>query len=161
MTMSMLPRFQSEVLPWLATLATWLLARSLSLPEPLVHATGVVVFGQLQAFEASVGKSLCPDRLARQFLAFCRAARWTLTQRAENHHDRFVSFAVPDPSCGRYLQRRLTIFIVVDAAAFAHLFNLRDARLRETGLLLIASTALPWSAGLQRANPHQTPSSSP
>jgi hypothetical protein len=134
MTMSMLPRFQSEVLPWLATLATWLLARSLSLPEPLVHATGVVVFGQLQAFKASVGKWLCPDRLARQFLAFCRMARWTLTQRAENHHDRFVNFSAPDAVCGRYIHWRVALLMVVDAAALAPLFNLRDARLRETGL---------------------------
>ena len=75
--MSTLPRFQS-VLPWLATLATWFLARSLSLPEPLVHATGVVVFTQVQAFETSLGKSLCPLRLTRQFLAFCRRAYRTL-----------------------------------------------------------------------------------
>lgn len=71
--MSPLPRFQSA-LPWLLTLATWLLARSLNMPEPLVHATGVVVFAQVEAFENSVGKSLCPIRLARQFLAWCRTA---------------------------------------------------------------------------------------
>src|ERR1700752_3475628 len=74
MTMSPLARFQS-VLPWLLTLATWLLARSLNMPEPLVHATGVVVFAQVEAFENSVGKSLCPVRLAHQFLAWCRQAR--------------------------------------------------------------------------------------
>ena len=72
--MSMLPRLQS-VLPWLATLATWFLARSLSLPEPLVHATAVIVFAQVQAFETRVGKSLCPVRLARQVLALCGRAR--------------------------------------------------------------------------------------
>jgi hypothetical protein len=73
MTMSplhLLPRFQS-VLPWPLTLATWLLARSLNMPEPLLHATGVVVFAQVEAFENSVGKSLCPIRLARQLLVWC------------------------------------------------------------------------------------------
>jgi len=69
----LLPRFQS-VFPWLLTIATWLLARSLNMPEPLVHATGVVVFAQVEAFENSVGKSLCPIRLARQFLVWCRRA---------------------------------------------------------------------------------------
>jgi hypothetical protein len=73
MTMSPLPRFQS-VLPWLLTLAIWLVARSLNMPEPLVHTTGVVVFAQVEAFENSVGKSLCPVRLARQFFAWCRRA---------------------------------------------------------------------------------------
>jgi len=68
-----LPRFQS-VLPWLLTLVTWLAARSLNMPEPLVHATGIVVFAQVEAFENSVGRSLCPLRLARRCLAWCRQA---------------------------------------------------------------------------------------
>ena len=71
--MSPPPRFPS-VLPWLLTLSTWLLARSLNMPEPLVHATGVVVFAQVEAFENSVGRSLCPVRLARRLLAWCRQA---------------------------------------------------------------------------------------
>ena len=53
-------------------LATWLLARSLNMPEPLVHATGLFVFVQVQAFESSLGKSLCPARLTRRALAWFR-----------------------------------------------------------------------------------------
>jgi hypothetical protein len=51
---------------WLLGLAIWLVARSLNMPEPLVHETGVFVFVQVQAFENSVGRSLCPIRLWRQ-----------------------------------------------------------------------------------------------
>ena len=52
--------------PLAVKLATWLVARSLNMPEPLVHATGLFVFVQVQAFENSIGKSLCPVRLARR-----------------------------------------------------------------------------------------------
>jgi hypothetical protein len=41
------------------------LARSLNMPEPLVHTTGVLVFAHVQAVESSVGKTLCPIRLLR------------------------------------------------------------------------------------------------
>ena len=64
----------AELLPWMLNLATWLLARSLNMPEPLVHSTGVFVFAQVQAVENSVAKSLCPLRLARRLLAWCRQA---------------------------------------------------------------------------------------
>ena len=67
--MSPLPRFQS-VLPWLLTLSTWLLARTLNMPEPLVQATSVIVFAQVEALENSVGRSLCPVRLMRRLLAW-------------------------------------------------------------------------------------------
>ena len=43
-----------------------MLARSLNMPEPLVHDTGVFVFAHVQAVENSVGKTLCPKRLLRQ-----------------------------------------------------------------------------------------------
>ena len=43
-----------------------MLARSLNMPEPLVHAAGVFVFAQVQAIENRVGKTLCPIRLLRQ-----------------------------------------------------------------------------------------------
>ena len=62
------------VLAWLLNLATWLLARSLNMPEPLVHSTGVFVFVHVQAVENSVGRTLCPFRLARRLLAWCRQA---------------------------------------------------------------------------------------
>ena len=47
-------------------LAIWALARSLNVPEPLVHDTGVFVFAQVQTIENRVGKALCPMRLMRQ-----------------------------------------------------------------------------------------------
>jgi hypothetical protein len=58
--------------PSLLKLATWLVARSLNMPEPLVHSTGEFVFAQVQAVENSFAKSLCPLRLARRLLAWCR-----------------------------------------------------------------------------------------
>ena len=54
------------IVPWLLNLATRMLARSLNMPEPLVHHTGVFVFAHVQAVENSVGKTLCPKRLLRQ-----------------------------------------------------------------------------------------------
>ena len=58
----------AELLPWLLNLATWMLARSLNMPEPLVHAAGLFVFVRVQAFENSFLKALCPKRLMRQIL---------------------------------------------------------------------------------------------
>jgi hypothetical protein len=55
------------VILWLLNLATRLLARALNMPEPLVHSTGVFVFAQVAAVENSVGRTLCPIRLWRQF----------------------------------------------------------------------------------------------
>jgi hypothetical protein len=60
------------ILAWLLGLATWLLARALNMPEPLVHETGIFVFLQVQAFENSVGRTLCPIRLLRQFDSWLR-----------------------------------------------------------------------------------------
>jgi hypothetical protein len=53
-------------------LATWLLARSLNMPEPLVHATGLFVFVRVQAFENSVVQSLEPVRFARRLKSWFR-----------------------------------------------------------------------------------------
>ena len=53
------------MLRWLLKLAMRLLARSLNMPEPLVHNTGVFVFARVQTFEHSVGRTLCPIRLLR------------------------------------------------------------------------------------------------
>jgi hypothetical protein len=75
MTMSTLSRpnpSASGLSAWLLNLATWLLARSLNLPEPLVHDTGVFVFVQVQAVENSVGRNLCPIRLLRQLRSWFR-----------------------------------------------------------------------------------------
>jgi hypothetical protein len=51
---------------WMLNLATWLLARALNMPEPLVLDTGAFVFAHVQAVENSVGRTLCPIRLLRQ-----------------------------------------------------------------------------------------------
>ncbi len=64
------------MVPWLLNLATRLLARSLNMPEPLVHSTGVFVFAHVTAVETSVGKTLCPVRLLRRLGSwFHRSAR--------------------------------------------------------------------------------------
>ena len=52
--------------------ATRMLARSLNMPEPLVHSTGDYVVAQVVAFEHGVGRSLCPFRLARLVRAWWR-----------------------------------------------------------------------------------------
>lgn len=72
MLMLSLVRTLAVLIPLAARLATWLLARSLNMPEPLVQATGLFVFVQVQAFETNVGKSLCPVRLVRRLRAWLR-----------------------------------------------------------------------------------------
>jgi hypothetical protein len=67
------PLSPASVLPWMLNLATRILARSLNMPEPLVHHTGVFVFAHVQAVESSVGKTLCPKRLLRQLRNWRRA----------------------------------------------------------------------------------------
>jgi hypothetical protein len=59
-------------IPWMLNLATRLLARSLNMPEPLVHHTGAFVFAQVQEFESSVGRTLYPIRLMRRLQAWLR-----------------------------------------------------------------------------------------
>ena len=66
MLMLALFRFAAATIRWSLNLATWLLARSLNMPEPVVHDTGVFVFVQVQTIENRVGKALCPMRLVRQ-----------------------------------------------------------------------------------------------
>jgi hypothetical protein len=56
----------------LHTLAIWAVARSLNVPEPVVHDTGVFVVVQVQAFENRIGKALCPMRLFRQLRSWFR-----------------------------------------------------------------------------------------
>ncbi len=60
------------MVPWMLNLATRMLARALNMPEPLLHDTGVFVFAHVQAVETSVGKTLCPIRLLRQFRHWLR-----------------------------------------------------------------------------------------
>ena len=52
--------------PWLLNLATRLLARSLNMPKPLVHTTGMFVFAHVTAIENRVGRTLSPIRLLRR-----------------------------------------------------------------------------------------------
>ena len=66
MLMLSLFRFVAAAIPWTLNLTTWLLARSLNMPQLLVHDTGVFVFVQVQTIENRVGKALCPMRLMRQ-----------------------------------------------------------------------------------------------
>jgi len=61
-----------HVLPWATTLATRMLARSLNMPEPLVHSTGDYVVAHVTAFEHSVLRSLGLFRLAHQLRAWWR-----------------------------------------------------------------------------------------
>ena len=74
--MSTLPRSRTfspaNLIPWTLNLATRMLARSLNMPEPLVHDTGVFVFAQVQAFENRVGKALCPMGLKRRLRSWFR-----------------------------------------------------------------------------------------
>jgi len=55
---------------WLLNLATRLLARSLNMPEPLVHDTGMFVYIRVQEVETSIGRKLCPVRLWRRLQAW-------------------------------------------------------------------------------------------
>jgi hypothetical protein len=74
MTMLMLAlvRTVAVVIPWLLDLAVWALARSLNLPESVVHHTGIFVFAQVQAVENKIGKALCPMRLQRRLQSWFR-----------------------------------------------------------------------------------------
>ena len=66
MLMLSLFRFAATMIRWSLNLATWLLARSLNMPEPVVHDTGVFVFVQVQTIENRVFRTLSPKRLVRQ-----------------------------------------------------------------------------------------------
>jgi hypothetical protein len=49
-------RSDADWLQWLLALATRLVARSLNMPEPLLHHTGVFVYVRVQEVETSIGK---------------------------------------------------------------------------------------------------------
>ena len=72
MLMLSLVRALAVLAPLAAKLATWMVARSLNMPEPLVHATGIFMFVRVQAFETRVARSLCPVRLARRVKSWFR-----------------------------------------------------------------------------------------
>jgi hypothetical protein len=62
----------AAILPWLFSLGIWMLARSLNMPEPLVHSAGVLLFAQVQAAETRAARKLCPFRLMRHLRAWFR-----------------------------------------------------------------------------------------
>ncbi len=72
MLMLSLVRGLTVLIPWLLNLVVCALARSLNMPEPLVHDTGIFVFAQVQAIENRVGKALCPMRLWRRLISWFR-----------------------------------------------------------------------------------------
>jgi len=63
----------------LLDLATWLLARTLQMPEPMVQAAAIVLLLRAQAienvFENGLGKNLRPIRLLRRLLWWRDGAR--------------------------------------------------------------------------------------
>jgi hypothetical protein len=66
------PASSSTITQWLIGLATWLVARSFNMPEPLVYATGILVFAHVQAIETRAARTLCPARLLRQLRSWFR-----------------------------------------------------------------------------------------
>ena len=58
-----------HLVPWAMAFATRMLARSLNMPEPLVHSTGAYVFAQVAAVETRAARTLCPFALARRLRA--------------------------------------------------------------------------------------------
>ena len=62
----------AAVAEWTLAIATRLLARSLNMPEPLVHSTGAYVFAHVAAVETRAARTLCPFALARRLRAWLR-----------------------------------------------------------------------------------------
>ena len=72
MLMLSLIRAFTALAPLALNLATWLVARSLNMPQPIVRDTGVFVVAQVTAVEMKVGKAICPVRLLRQLRTWFR-----------------------------------------------------------------------------------------
>jgi hypothetical protein len=60
------------IVSWLTGLVAGLVARSLNIPEPLLHSTGVLVFAHVQAVETKAVRTLCPIRLLRHLRSLLR-----------------------------------------------------------------------------------------
>jgi TRAP-type uncharacterized transport system fused permease subunit len=58
----------------LIDLATWLVARVLQMPEPMVHAAALFLMLRMQSIENGTSKSLCPIKLARRLMSRWREA---------------------------------------------------------------------------------------
>lgn len=59
----------ADVFNWALKLGTRMAARSLNMPEPLLHDAGAFVFAHVQAAEHRAVKTLCPFTLLRQVIA--------------------------------------------------------------------------------------------
>lgn len=57
---------------WTLAIATRLVARSLNMPEPLVHSTGEYVYAHVVAVENRAAKKICMFALARRLRAWFR-----------------------------------------------------------------------------------------
>jgi hypothetical protein len=66
------PLQPAAIAAWIVAIATRLLARSLNMPEPLLHSTGAYVFAQVAAAETRAAKTLCPVALTRRLGAWFR-----------------------------------------------------------------------------------------
>ena len=66
------PPEPAAIVDWALNLATGLVARSLNMPQPLVHSTGAYVYAQVAAAETRAAKTLCPIALARRLRAWLR-----------------------------------------------------------------------------------------
>jgi hypothetical protein len=64
------PLHPAAIAAWIFAITTRLLARSLSMPEPLVVSTGAYVYAQVAAAESRAAKTLCPFALARRLRAW-------------------------------------------------------------------------------------------
>ena len=117
------------------------------MPEPLVHDTGVFVFAHVQAVETSVGKTLCPKRLLRQL------RNWRRHWRAKSSNPDFKPIRRTAMIQASLFLRRaflldtiasgmMAVLLTFGAAELAPLLGLPVDLLRETGLFLIAYTAL-------------------
>lgn len=62
-------RLPAAAFNWALRLSTRMAARSLNMPEPLLHNAGVFVFAHVAAAEQRAAKTLCPFTLLRQALA--------------------------------------------------------------------------------------------
>jgi hypothetical protein len=131
----------ARVIPWMLNLATRLLARVLNMPEPLVHNTGVFVFVHVQAVETSIG-----NRLLRQLQSLAPTG-------VPVHHPSTLTSRRPVMIHASVLLRRaflldtvasgmMALLLTFGAGELAPLLNLPEPLLRETGLVLIAYTAL-------------------
>jgi hypothetical protein len=53
----------------LIDLATWLLARALQMPEPVVHAAALFLLLRARTIENSVGGNVCPLAAVRRLMS--------------------------------------------------------------------------------------------